>query len=98
MSSARRGYGPGGGHDRRRLQSHHDACARREPEVPTPHNRHRPKQYGDQEGGGQCSEQIGGDAWEIGPRADPNGATMQIDRLRRPAIRSFVLGPPCQCI
>jgi hypothetical protein len=60
------GVGGGGGHDRSRPHHDHDTCARHEPGAPTPHSGHRPKYDGDNEGGGQCPEQIGGDAWEIG--------------------------------
>jgi hypothetical protein len=60
------GVGGGGGPDRSRPHHDHDTCARHEPGAPTPHSGHRPKYDGDNEGGGQCPEQIGGDAREIG--------------------------------
>ena len=60
------GVDGGGGRDRRRPHHDHDTCARHERGAPTPHSGHCPKYDGDNEGGGQCPEQIGGDAWEIG--------------------------------
>jgi hypothetical protein len=60
------GVDASGGHDRSRPHHDHDACARDEPGAPTPDSDHRPKYDGDNEAGGQCPEQISGDAWEIG--------------------------------
>src|SRR6266478_3840170 len=80
------GVGAGGGRDRSRPHHDYDTCTRQEPGAPTPHSGHRPKYDGDNESGGQCPEQIGGDAWEIGQQADPNWSTLQIDRLSRPAV------------
>jgi len=82
----------GRGRDRSRPHHDHNTCARHERGAPPPHSGHRPKYDGDNEGGGQCPEQIGGDAWKIGEQADPNWIVLQINRLNRPAVPRHDIG------